>query len=142
MTMNAEALLEVVSYTEHKAEIQHIRREVFITEQGIPESLEWDDFETSSWHVLAYTNGKPVATGRLQPDGKITRIAVLKSARKQGLATRILQSLLSLAEQHAISSLYLNAQTTAVGLYEKHGFTRHGEVFDEGGIDHVRMQRL
>ncbi len=139
--MNNEATIKIVTYADYKSDIQLIRRSVFIQEQGIPESLEWDKYEDSSWHVLAFINNKAVATGRLQTDGKITRIAVLKAFRKQGLATQILTALLTLAEKNELQSLYLNAQTAAIGLYEQHGFSRHGEVFDEGGIEHIRMQR-
>ena len=139
--MNNEASIKVVTYADYKSDIQLIRRSVFIQEQGIPESLEWDEHEESSWHVLAFVDSKPAATGRLQTDGKITRIAVLKAFRNRGLATQLLTALLTIAEKNDLFSLYLNAQTSAIGLYEKHGFSRHGDVFDEGGIEHIRMQR-
>ena len=134
--------LKVVTYKDYQSDIQYIRTQVFIIEQGIPESLEWDSYEHSSWHVLAFSGSQAVATGRLQPDGKITRIAVLKPWRQMGLANQILVTLLQLAADYGLESLYLNAQTSATGLYKKHGFTSDGEVFDEGGIEHIRMQRL
>ena len=143
MKMTPEAFeLRVVSYKEHRNDIQHIRTQVFILEQGIPESLEWDHFEHSSWHILAFSDSNAVATGRLQQDGKITRIAVLKPWRNMGLANRMIETLIQLADDQGLKSLYLNAQTSATGLYEKHGFTGSGEIFDEGGIEHIRMQRL
>ncbi len=134
--------IKIVSYEEYQLDIQNIRTQVFIVEQGIPESLEWDDHEHASWHVLAFAGVQAVATGRLQPDGKITRIAVLQSWRNKGLANQLLTTLLTLAKKEGLNSLYLNAQVSATGLYEKHGFTTTGDVFNEGGIAHIRMQRV
>lgn len=133
--------VDIVSFKEHKNAIKHIRTDVFIKEQGIPESLEWDEYEHSSWHAVAYINNIPVGTGRLQQDGKITRIAVLKAYRGNGVASAILKQLLALAAKHKLHALYLNAQTSAASMYEKYGFIREGEPFDEGGIEHTRMRR-
>ena len=133
--------VEIVRFADFTPQIEQIRRTVFIVEQGFPESLEWDDLEHDSWHCLARCNDQPAGTGRLQTDGKITRIAVLESWRKRGIASRILEQLLDTATQHGLSNLYLNAQVTAVSLYEKYGFIQHGKPFDEGGIEHIRMVR-
>ncbi len=57
--------------------LQQIRRAVFIEEQGMAESDEWDDDDPVSVHVLVRLNREPVGTGRLNPAGKIGRIAVL-----------------------------------------------------------------
>ena len=38
------------------------------------------------------------------------------------------------------SSAYLEAQTYAVGFYERFGFRVCSDVFDEDGIPHVRMR--
>lgn len=131
----------VVRFADYQNEIEHIRRTVFIDEQGIPEALEWDAHEHDSWHCLATYNDNAAGTGRLQVDGKITRIAVLPQWRGKGVANSILQQLLSTANDHQLHALYLNAQTTAIALYEKFGFHSEGDVFDEGGIAHIRMVR-
>ena len=56
--------------------IELVRRQVFIEEQGIPESEEWDEVDPVSRHALAVTSKRDVVgTGRLEPTGKIGRIA-------------------------------------------------------------------
>ena len=70
--------------------IERIRREVFIREQKIPESDEWDGEDAASVHVLATLNREPVGTGRLNPAGKIGRIAVMSGLRGRGIGTSIL----------------------------------------------------
>ena len=47
--------------------------------------------------------------------------------------------LLEEARSHGIRNPYLHAQVQAVPFYEKLGFSREGDEFDEAGIPHVRM---
>ena len=119
--------------------IERIRREVFICEQKIPESDEWDGEDAASVHVLATLNREPVGTGRLNPAGKIGRIAVMSGLRGRGIGTQILRCLLREARRQGIRRTCLHAQVQAVPFYERLGFSREGEEFDEAGIPHVRM---
>lgn len=120
--------------------LQKIRREVFIDEQLVPESDEWDDDDAVSVHALATLNREPVGTGRLNPGGKIGRIAVKAGLRGRGIGTLILRQLLHEAYHRGIREPYLHAQVQAVPFYEKLGFRIEGDVFDEAGIFHVRMK--
>ncbi len=119
--------------------LERIRREVFVREQGIPESEEWDGEDAASVHVLATLNREPVGTGRMNPAGKIGRIAVMSGTRGLGIGTRILRCLVLEARRHGIREPFLHAQVQAVPFYERLGFSRKGEEFDEAGIPHVRM---
>ena len=119
--------------------IERIRREVFICEQKIPESDEWDGEDAASVHVLATLNREPVGTGRLNRAGKIGRIAVMSGLRGRGIGTQILRCLLREARRQGIREPYLHAQVQAVPFYERLGFSRGGDEFDEAGIPHVRM---
>jgi predicted GNAT family N-acyltransferase len=119
--------------------LERIRREVFVREQGIPESDEWDVEDATSVHILATLNREPVGTGRLNRAGKIGRIAVLPGQRGRGIGPLILGRLLEEARRLGIREPCLHAQVQAVPFYEKFGFERKGEVFDEAGIPHVRM---
>ena len=112
---------------------------VFVEEQQIPESEEWDDEDATSVHVLARLNRDPVGTGRLNPAGKIGRIAVIAGQRGRGIGLQILLRLLEEARRLGIREPYLHAQVQAVPFYEKLGFEELGGAFDEAGIPHVRM---
>ena len=120
--------------------LQKLRREVFIDEQLVPESDEWDDDDAVSVHALATLNREPVGTGRLNPGGKLGRIAVKAGLRGRGIGTLILRQLLHEAYHRGIREPYLHAQVQAVPFYEKLGFRIEGDVFDEAGIFHVRMK--
>jgi len=122
--------------------LRAIRRRVFIEEQEVPESLEWDEFDAVSLHVLAETvSGEAVATGRLLPDWHIGRMAVLREWRRRGVGLTVLQTLLAAAKQRGDRIVRLNAQTHALGFYEKAGFVAEGPVFDDAGIPHRTMSR-
>jgi len=72
-----------------------VRRSVFIDEQQVPEELEWDEFDESSHHVLVTdAANRPLATGRIKPDGHIGRMAVLPEYRQQGVGSAMLAALL------------------------------------------------
>jgi predicted GNAT family N-acyltransferase len=119
--------------------LERIRRVVFIEEQRVPEADEWDGEDEASVHVLARLNRDPVGTGRLNPAGKIGRIAVIAGLRGRGVGTRILLRLLEEARRLGIREPFLHAQVQAVPFYEKLGFSSQGGEFDEAGIPHVRM---
>lgn len=133
------------TWAEWQAQAAAVRRAVFIEEQGIPESEEWDADDAACLHAVVMLGaGTPVATGRLLPAvegvGRIGRMAVLRAYRGMGLGGQVLQALLSAARQRGDAAVELHAQLTARGFYAAAGFAVHGEPFDEVGIPHVTMR--
>ncbi|HWJ06988.1 MAG TPA: GNAT family N-acetyltransferase [Steroidobacteraceae bacterium] len=138
--------VELTDWTRDVAAIQRVRRAVFIEEQRIDEREEWDDLDPVVTHALCYagsasTNRDPVGTGRLEPTGKIGRVAVLPQYRGTGAGVAIMHRLMDLAAERGFHEVYLNAQTSARGFYERLGFRTDGPEFDEVGIPHQRMRR-
>ncbi|MGH8135769.1 MAG: GNAT family N-acetyltransferase [Steroidobacteraceae bacterium] len=139
--MPADAIECVLTtWSTDRPALQRIRREVFIEEQQFTESDEWDDEDAVSVHALVTVNREPVGTGRLNPGGKIGRIAVKAGLRGRGIGTLILRQLLHEACRRGIREPYLHAQVQAVPFYEKLGFRVQGDAFDELGVSHVRMK--
>ena len=133
------------TWAEWQAQAAAVRRAVFIEEQGIPESEEWDADDAACLHAVVMLGaGTPVATGRLLPAvdgvGRIGRMAVLRAYRGMGLGGQVLQALLSAARQRGDEAVELHAQLTARAFYAAAGFAVHGEPFDEVGIPHVTMR--
>ena len=138
----AEVIIKSASWDADKADLMSVREEVFVKGQNVPASLESDDFDPISFYVLAEsTEGAPIACARLQPNGKVTRIAVLSSWRRRGIARQMLGEIIKIASNQGIKSLYLHAQLGAVTLYEEFGFVQCGEQFEEAGIQHIKMTR-
>lgn len=121
--------------------IFEIRRKVFVDEQEVAENEEFDVFEESSIHYLGLMNGTPAGTARwrITTNGiKLERFAVLPEYRNKGVAARILQRVLADTMPSGVP-LYLHAQLTAQVFYEKNGFEKHGDIFEECGILHYKM---
>jgi predicted GNAT family N-acyltransferase len=138
--------VELASWQHDRAAIESVRRAVFIQEQRIPEHEEWDDLDAVVPHVLAWssaweTKRDLVGTGRLEPTGKIGRVAVLPQYRGCGAGLAIMRKLVELACARGFTEVHLNAQTYARGFYEQLGFRAEGPEFDEVGIPHQRMRR-
>lgn len=133
--------LRFASWSRDAALLQDVRRRVFIEEQGVPESLEWDEDDAVALHVLALdARGLAIGTGRLLPDGHIGRMAVLKDWRGCGVGAALLDALLDAARDRGEREVVLHAQTHATGFYAGRGFVAEGGEFAEAGIPHRRMR--
>ncbi|RRQ19993.1 GNAT family N-acetyltransferase [Thiohalobacter thiocyanaticus] len=123
--------------------IRAIRTAVFVDEQGIDATLEFDGSDTDCVHYLAYAiDGRPIATARMSADGRIGRMAVLPEYRNQGVGSALLLSLIELAGEHKLDEVYVHAQESAASFYHQHGFIATGEPFQEAGIPHISMSRF
>ncbi|WP_432039969.1 GNAT family N-acetyltransferase [Streptomyces cucumeris] len=137
-----------------------VRREVFVGEQRIPEAEEMDAYDAEAVHLLATgTAGRPVGTvrflhgaaadkkyGRAGVEGATTaalgRLAVTAAARGTGLGAALVRAVEAEALRRGLTAVYLEAQTHALGFYERLGYTASGPEFDEGsGIPHRAMRR-
>lgn len=116
-----------------------IRRSVFIEEQGIDESEEWDQHDSNSIHVVAWFGDQAVGTARLLPEGKIGRMAVLPEFRSRGIGSAMLLALLAVARERKMPVVCLSAQQQAIEFYSRHGFVPQGEPHSEVGIPHQWM---
>ena len=119
-----------------------IRHEVFVVEQKVPLEEEMDARDGMCIHAVVYgSDGTPLATGRLLPDGHIGRMAVRAQARRSGLGSLVLESLMEEARKRGHREVVLAAQTHAQPFYAAHGFEVLGGVFLDAGIDHVNMRK-
>ena len=132
--------LRITSWQQDQAALRFIRDTVFIKEQQVPESLEWDEDDQECIHILVLDQQQPIACGRIKNNGHIGRMAVLKNYRRQGIGRLILDSLLKKAHQNNCHQIYLNAQTSACLFYQKQGFKIIGDEFLDANIPHYKMQ--
>ncbi|TCT15615.1 putative GNAT family N-acyltransferase [Natranaerovirga pectinivora] len=119
-----------------------IRKKVFVEEQGVPAENEFDEYEATTTHVLAYYNNEAVGAGRLRTIddiAKLERICVLESHRKYGIGRTIVHCLENLAKEKGIKKSKLHGQTHALSFYEKLGYIKASEEFLEEGIPHLVM---
>lgn len=127
-------------YTTDFPALQSIREPVFITEQKFPIEEEWDALDPQSRHVLAMdADGHPIGTGRLTPEHKIGRMAVLPEWRGSGVGAAIVARLIGIARTLGYPEVALHSQMHAIPFYRRAGFQPVGEPFDECGAPHQAM---
>lgn len=135
----------------NKHELQQafkIREEVFIKEQKVSHEEEFDEYEESSTHFLAFDkDNNPCGTARWRATDcgiKLERFAVLKGCRKTGIGQSIMSAMLEDIENDPNVSqqkIYMHAQTTAIDFYKKFGFEVIGDEFIECDIKHFTMEK-
>ena len=115
-----------------------VRESVFISEQGISSSDEWDQFDNISQHV-GLINHHPVGTGRLGPHGRIGRLSVIKNQRGLGFGRMILNELEKIAICLNFKQVYVHSQSEALLFYKKAGYVAVGNKFVECRKPHQKM---
>jgi predicted GNAT family N-acyltransferase len=125
--------------------IQSVRQAVFQAEQGVEPELDFDGKDETSEQIIAYIDGKSVGTARIRylndKIAKIERLAVLPTARGQGIGQQIMEKAVDIAAKNNIEEVVIHAQEYVMGLHKKLGFEPEGEIFEEAGIPHVKMRK-
>ncbi len=137
----ADFRVEPADYAADFKDLRSIREPVFVIEQQVPIEEEWDALDPHCQHVIARdAQHRPIGTGRLTPERKIGRMAVLRDWRGRGVGEALLQALIDRAGELGWTEVSLNAQVGALGFYEKFAFVPYGERFEEAGIQHQAMR--
>lgn len=142
-----EAMLQTQmgTWAELGDEAAAIRMAVFVQEQQIPAEREIDEADAGALHVLVRNRlGMPVGTGRLLPadaqgDARVGRVAVDRALRGGRVGRTVMQALEDAARARGDRRIVLHAQRAAVPFYERLGYERAGELFEEDGIPHYEM---
>jgi len=137
-----------VNFEASKKVIRNVRKIVFVTEFGLPESFVGNEIEADSntdsnttdinaihW-IAEDDSGGAIGCIRLSVDGQISRLAVMSEHRHQGIG----QSLVELATIKAVRMGLPEVRTDALVMldrfYTRAGFTKRGESFDGFGLEH------
>ena len=138
--------IKLVNYSEETQGIEQIRRRVFHEEQNIDEELEFDGLDETSEHLLAYLNQEPIGTLRIREVNpklvKIERLAVLATARNQGIGRKLMDYAIALiTEKNQYEQIVIHAQYHLKHFYQSFGFQSVGETFEEAEILHIKMTK-
>ena len=124
-------------------DILKLRVNTFVVEQNCPYP-ELDDKDQDALHVFLRDEEGIQAYLRIMGRGvsseyvSIGRVVAVK--RRCGFGSRVLEEGIRLAkERFGAEKIYLEAQTYARTLYEKHGFRQISEEFLEDGLPHIKM---
>jgi predicted GNAT family N-acyltransferase len=122
-----------------------LREQVFCGEQGVTFDGERDRLDDEAVHLVAVEGDEVIGTCRLliDPGGtaRFARLCVKASARGSGVGARLLDAAEREARTGGARRIGMHAQTGALELYRRAGFTPYGERFDEEGIEHLGMEK-
>ena len=146
MSISETLKITLVNYSEETQGIEQIRRRVFSEEQNIDEELEFDGLDETSEHLLAYLNQEPIGTLRIREVNpklvKIERLAVLATARNQGIGRKLMDYAIALiTEKNQYEQIVIHAQYHLKHFYQSFGFQSVGETFEEAEILHIKMTK-
>ncbi|KAJ1844213.1 hypothetical protein LPJ73_005238 [Coemansia sp. RSA 2703] len=140
--------IHVASATEF-AEALNLRIRVFVDIQNFSRELEPDEHDPTATHIvmLAPQENKVIGTLRILKSpaaAKIGRVVVAPEYQGRGLG----RLLMLYAERHIVENreeyagcevIKLGSQMNKISFYERCGYARKGEVFDDDGSPHVWM---
>jgi len=122
-----------------------LRNEVLRRPLGLELTGEELERERSDYHLVCEENGELVGCLVLAPQGndeiKMRQVAVSPHARGQGVGRALTEFAEEFSRQRGFRRLTLHARTPAVPFYEKLGYERTGDEFEEVTIPHWSMQK-
>jgi predicted GNAT family N-acyltransferase len=121
-----------------------LRERVFCGEQGVTLEGDRDGRDGEALQLVALEDGGVIATCRVLLEGDVARfqrLCVAPEARGRGLAAALLAEAEHAARAAHAARVDLHAQTTAMRLYERAGYTAYGAPFDDEGIEHLAMEK-
>ena len=134
--------IQLIRNDDEYKEALDIRTAVFVKEQKVPQTIEFDGLDKESVHVLVKLDKKTIGCARIRSiNGKIKleRVAILKEYRNKGFEKRLMQYLISYCEARNATEIVIHAQYYLKRFYEELGFNPRGEAFFEAGIKHIEM---
>lgn len=122
-----------------------IRSEVFVTEQFVPENIEFDGNDDKATHFMIRVNGAPIGTGRVRyvegGKAKVERVAIRKSHRHKGFGKALMEFIMAHIRKEAkAGKIILSAQQQAIPFYTSLKFTIVSEEYMDAGIPHKDME--
>jgi ribosomal protein S18 acetylase RimI-like enzyme len=136
----------LVGTDEYRLECE-LRNEVLRKPLGLSLTAEELAEDAGQWHFgLFDPAGNLVAcvlAAALSPtQARIRQMAVSPAHQRRGLGRRAMKELETALRSRGFTNLVLHARESAVGFYEKLGYTAVGDGFVDVTVPHVRMAKL
>jgi len=114
--------IEMVRTLDAYQKVVAIRALTFMGEQDCPFDEEYDGNDLCACHLLAYSNGQPIATLRIRwfaGFGKIERVSVLPAYRGSGVVKVMLGATFELSARKGFRRMLAQIQTRLWPLWSK-----------------------
>lgn len=146
--MNTENWIVIAETQDVLDKCLAVRRAVFTVERGVSEQIEVDGFDRLGDvcdHILIESEGMDVGALRCMhmDDGaiRLQRFCVLQDYRREGHGRMALGLLEEHYRRKGVPKIVLDSKFEAIGFYEKCGYEKVSDIFEEAGIPHVKMEK-
>ena len=139
--------LKLIDYnsTEYK-DMLALRMEILRKPLGLTFTQEDLDKEKEDIFIGAFEEEKILACCVLTKMGagvcKLRQMAVHSSMQQNGLGASLLNFAENVAKDAGCSNMIMHARKTAIGFYEKQGYSVYGDEFEEVTLPHVSMKKM
>jgi GNAT superfamily N-acetyltransferase len=123
-------------------DIRAVREQVFRDELGFGEGFIDEDRDDGAIHVLVYEGGgRPVGVARMQTDGLIDYVAVLRPWRGKTVGGAIVSYLAHIAQVKHMETLWSEVTGDSLAFFRKNGFSETGMETGRHDTHRRRMVR-
>src|SRR5688572_26927771 len=141
-----EMALKIIDYgTEEYQQMLKLRKEILRLPLGLNFSQEELEREKNNLLMAAFDDDKMLACCMLVEEDpqtvRLRQMAVLNDLQGQGIGKALMQFAENLARDRGYQKITMHARKNATGFYEKMGYRRIGQEFDEITIPHYVMEK-
>lgn len=142
---NTNFKMKLVTSAYEGMTVSYLRYLVFVIEQQIDVSVEFDGSDAYAVSFLMFDGTTPIGTIRYYKDQQghyhIGRVAIVSSYRSKGYGKAMMVWMHQYLKM-LFNSVYIviHAQAYLVKWYQSLGYQPEGPIFSEAGIDHQMMK--
>ncbi len=133
----------LAEWSSDRRQIVFLREQVFVRELRQRPALGAEENDERAYHVLVYdSGGRAVGAGRMQPDGGVDYVVVLKPWCGNTVGGALLTYLVHIAHALWLDSAWSIVPVSTQGFFQRNGFVPVGEEFTRNDAPHRKMVRL
>lgn len=124
---------------------RELRNKVLLRPLGLPDS-SWEMYDEKAWHFVAVENKKVVGCAVLVPledeeaKARLIQMAVDTTIQGKGVGKLLINGIVKFAKRQGLAEIVCHSRAYANNFYQKLGFEKYGEPFEEVGIPHNHMK--
>ena len=126
-------------------ELLDLRYKILLQPLGLKFLDSFREQEASFLHIGCIENSTEELIGGLilvpvdDEEIRMMQVAVDHVHQGEGIGRKLIEHAQNVAKEIGYDRIVMHAMLSVVGFYEKQGFTQEGDMFEEKGINFVRM---
>lgn len=126
--------------------VYEVRKETFVSGQGIPIELEFDEIIGQAYqYILLADQGNGIGTARINTThpnfAKIERVAIIPNFQAHGYGRKLIEVAEEVIRSQGYNKIVITSQVKAKGFYERLGYQVNDEVKITSSIPIVQTEK-